>query len=142
MFNVPPISNAPCAPKYWLSQMALVQALHMATKGGVPPETFLKVIERRVPVDVPQEVLNGYLKGDFSITDAPMKEWLPGLQKVLSHADGGINAEMLLPVQRLLAQGVSMGLGDEHLLAALKVMDADAPGSPGTAGSDTPAAKV
>ena len=51
---------------------------------------------------------------------------------MLSNADGGINAEMLLPVQRLLAQGVDMGLGDEHLLAALKVMDA---------GSDTPAAK-
>ena len=61
-----------------------------------------------------------------------MREWLPGLQKVLSNADGRINAEMLLPVQRLLAQGVDMGLGDEHLLAALKVMDA---------GSDTPAAK-
>ena len=80
-----------------LSNMALAQGLHMAAKGGVPPEVFFKMLGKRIPVDVSQEVLDGYVKGDFSITDAPMKEWLPALQK---QTNGGINAEMLLPVQR------------------------------------------
>lgn len=113
------------------AMFGMIFGAHFCEVAGVPLEVYVKQLPAamRVATDLyAPTVAKTIPSGDFSGSGSPLKVYETAFRDgFAAFRDRGANMELSDLFERLIAEGMSAGYGDEHLTSLIKVLRAGRP---------------